>query len=304
MAAQIIDGKAIATTLRKQIANKVAARNRQGIRQPGLAVILVGDDPASEIYVRNKRQACEEVGFNSVYHQLPTSTTQDELNNLIQKLNHDESIDGILVQLPLPSHIDSDNVIEHIDPTKDVDGFHPYNLGRLAQRRPLLRPCTPFGVMTLLNSIQTAYKGKEAVIIGASNIVGLPMALELLSAGCTITVCHRLTENIEAHVRKADILVSAVGSPGMIKGDWIKPHAIVIDIGITRLADGTLAGDVEFDAASQKAGWITPVPGGVGPMTVATLLENTLIAAEEKTDRALRKKEKANVTSSSPTKHN
>ncbi|MDR3477024.1 MAG: bifunctional methylenetetrahydrofolate dehydrogenase/methenyltetrahydrofolate cyclohydrolase FolD [Gammaproteobacteria bacterium] len=282
MVAQIIDGKAIATTLRKEIADKIMARNKQDIRQPGLAVILVGDDPASEIYVRNKRQACEEVGFKSVYHQLPAATTQDELNTLIQTLNQDASIDGILVQLPLPSHIDSDNVIEHIDPNKDVDGFHPYNLGRLAQRRPLLRPCTPYGVMTLLDSIQTVYKGREAVVIGASNIVGLPMALELLSAGCTITVCHRLTENIEEHVKKADILVSAVGSPGIIKGNWIKPGATVIDIGITRLADGKLAGDVEFQAASERAAWITPVPGGVGPMTVATLLKNTLIAAQAK----------------------
>lgn len=280
MVAKIIDGKKIAAQIRSDIASQITERARQGFRAPGLAVILVGDDTASGIYVRNKRQACEEVGIKSTYHQLPSTISENDLLKLIATLNNDSQIDGILLQLPLPEQIDSDKVLEAIDPHKDVDGFHPYNLGRLAQRRPLLRPCTPFGIMVLLDSIHQVYKNRHAVIIGASNIVGRPMALELLLAGCTITICHRFTENLEHYVKQADILVSAVGRPGIIKGSWIKEGSTVIDVGINRLADGTLTGDVEFAIAKEKAAWITPVPGGVGPMTVATLLKNTLIAAE------------------------
>lgn len=278
MSAKIIDGKLLATKIRGEIKEKIAALKQQGSRVPGLAVILVGDDVASGLYVKNKRQACEEVGIKSSYHHLPANISEKELIALIEKLNHDPEIDGILMQLPLPNHIDSDKVIEHISPKKDVDGFHPYNLGRLAQRRPLLRPCTPFGIITLLDSIQEVYKGRHAVIVGASNIVGRPMALELALAGATITLCHRFTHHLENYVQQGDILVSAVGKPGLIKGDWIKPHATVIDVGINRLADGTITGDIEFAEASKRAAWITPVPGGVGPMTVATLLKNTLTA--------------------------
>lgn len=279
MVAQLIDGKSLAALTRKEIATDIQIRKKKGLREPGLAVILVGNDHASHIYVNNKRQACEEVGIKSIYHALDATISEEELITLIDILNLDSSIDGILLQLPLPTHINSDNVLEKIHPTKDVDGFHPYNLGRLAQRRPLLRPCTPFGIMALLNSIQQPYENRHAVIVGASNIVGRPMALELLLAGCTITICHRFTENLKDYVQQADILVSAVGKPGLIKGDWIKRGATVIDVGITRLPDGSLTGDVEFKEASERAAWITPVPGGVGPMTVATLLKNTLIAA-------------------------
>ncbi len=279
MAANIIDGKKLATKIRGQISAEILARKKQSLRAPGLAVILVGDDPASAIYVRNKRLACEEVGIKSYYHELPTQTNENELIELINSLNESSEVDGILLQLPLPSHIDSDKVLEHISPKKDVDGFHPYNLGRLAQRLPALRPCTPHGVMMLLDDIQQVYKGRHAVIVGASNIVGRPMALELLIAGATITVCHRFTGDLEPYVREADILVSAVGKPHIIKGSWIKEGATVIDVGINRLADGALTGDVEFEVASQKAAWITPVPGGVGPMTVAMLLKNTLFAS-------------------------
>jgi len=282
MVAQIIDGKAIAAGVRKRISAEIASRQQQGLKQPGLAVILIGNDPASTIYVRNKRQACEEVGIKSFYYELPYTLSQDALIDLIYQLNQDADVDGILLQLPLPDHIESDKVIECIQPEKDVDGFHPYNLGRLAQRRPLLRPCTPYGVITLLDHIKTTYTGRHAVIVGASNIVGLPMSLELLMAGCTITVCHSLTDDLSSHVRQADILISAAGCPGIIKGEWIKAGATVVDIGINRLEDGTITGDVEFIAASKKAAWITPVPGGVGPMTVATLLKNTLSAARLK----------------------
>lgn len=281
MVAQIIDGKTLAAQVRKEIATQISTRTAKGLSQPGLAVILMGNDPASEIYVRNKRQACDEVGIKSIYHHLPATTSEDELISLIETLNHDPKIHGILLQLPLPSQIDCDKVLEHIAPQKDIDGFHPYNLGRLAQRRPLLRPCTPYGVMTLLDSINTTYKGKHAVIVGASNIVGRPMALEMLMAGCTVTICHHHTQNLADHIKQADILICAVGKPGLIKGNWIKPNAIVVDIGINRLPDGSLTGDVEFNAAKERAAWITPVPGGVGPMTVATLLKNTLTAAEQ-----------------------
>lgn len=280
MTAQILDGKALSNKIRTDVATEITNRKAKNFRAPGLAVILVGNDPASSIYVRNKRQACETVGIKSFYHSFDATLTESELLALIDQLNHDKAVDGILLQLPLPSHIDSDKVLEAIHPKKDVDGFHPYNLGRLAQRRPLLRPCTPFGVMMLLDSIQETYKNRSAVIIGASNIVGRPMTMELLLAGSTVTVCHRFTQNIESHVRDADILISAVGKPHLIKGEWIKPGATVIDVGINRLADGTLTGDIEFDKAREKAAWITPVPGGVGPMTVAALMVNTLIAAK------------------------
>jgi methylenetetrahydrofolate dehydrogenase (NADP+)/methenyltetrahydrofolate cyclohydrolase len=278
MVAKIIDGKAFATTLRTTVATEIRSRIGQGLAQPCLAVILVGNNPASHIYVRNKRQACEEVGIKSIYHALSHTTTQLELHTLIQQLNSDPSINGILLQLPLPEHINSDALLESIDPSKDVDGFHPYNLGRLAQRRPALRPCTPYGIMMLLDSISEPYKSHHAVVVGASNIVGRPMALELLLAGSTVTICHRFTKDLGYFVKQADILVSATGIPSLIKGDWIKPGATVIDVGINRLSDGSIIGDVEFDVAKERAAWITPVPGGVGPITTATLLKNTLMA--------------------------
>lgn len=280
MSAQILDGKATAATLRNDIRIAVEKRVNAGKRPPGLAVVLIGADPASQVYVGGKRRGCEEVGIKSISHDLPSNATQTELLTLIDTLNADYSIDGILVQLPLPEHIDTEAVIERILPDKDVDGFHPYNIGRLAQRNPQLRPCTPKGIMTLLAKTGIDLRGQEAVVVGASNIVGRPMALELLLATCTTTVCHSRTRDLEFHVRRADILVVAVGRPDFIPGDWIKPGAIVIDVGINRLDTGKLAGDVDFAGAKEKAAWITPVPGGVGPMTVATLLENTLYAAE------------------------
>ncbi|MBT8766655.1 bifunctional methylenetetrahydrofolate dehydrogenase/methenyltetrahydrofolate cyclohydrolase FolD [Metapseudomonas boanensis] len=280
MTAQLIDGKTIAARLRQQIAQRVIERRQQGLRIPGLAVILVGSDPASQVYVAHKRKDCEEVGFLSQAHDLPASTDQAELLALIGRLNEDPAIDGILVQLPLPEHLDASQLLEHIRPDKDVDGFHPYNVGRLAQRIPLLRPCTPKGIMTLLESTGANLYGMNAVVVGASNIVGRPMALELLLAGCTVTVTHRFTKDLAGHVANADLVVVAVGKPGLVKGEWIKPGAIVIDVGINRQEDGKLVGDVEYDIAEQRAGWITPVPGGVGPMTRACLLENTLYAAE------------------------
>ncbi|AJE15123.1 MULTISPECIES: bifunctional methylenetetrahydrofolate dehydrogenase/methenyltetrahydrofolate cyclohydrolase FolD [Stutzerimonas] len=281
MTAQLIDGKTIAATIRQGIASRVAERRNQGLRVPGLAVILVGTDPASQVYVAHKRKDCEEVGFKSIAHDLPADTRQDELLALIDQLNDDAEIDGILVQLPLPAHLDASQLLERIRPDKDVDGFHPYNVGRLAQRMPLLRPCTPKGIMALLESTGVDLHGLDAVVVGASNIVGRPMALELLLAGCTTTVTHRFTQNLESHVRRADLVVVAVGKPGLVKGEWIKPGAIVIDVGINRLADGRLVGDVDFAIAAERASWITPVPGGVGPMTRACLLENTLHAAEK-----------------------
>jgi len=280
MTAQLIDGKAIASALKQDLKKATELRLKAGKRPPGLAVILIGGDPASKVYVGSKRRSCEEVGFKSASYDLPVSTTEAELLTLIDTLNHDNDIDGILVQLPLPKHIHADNIIEHIAPHKDVDGFHPYNIGRLAQRHPQLRPCTPKGMITMLNKSGITLKGQEAVVVGASNIVGRPMALEFLLAGCTTTVCHRMTKDLEFHVRRADILVVAVGKPNFIPGDWIKPGAVVLDVGINRLEDGSLAGDVEFEVAKKHASWISPVPGGVGPMTVATLLENTLYAAE------------------------
>lgn len=281
MSAQIIDGKAIAAQLRQQIKQRIDARIASGKRVPGLAVIMVGNDPASEVYVRNKRKACEEAGLLSYAYDLPDTTPHDKLLALIDELNEDPQVDGILVQLPLPAHIDSETIIERIRPDKDVDGFHPYNVGRLTLRVPVLRPCTPRGIMTLLESTGQPVKGQDCVVVGASNHVGRPMTLELLLAGCTVTTCHRFTHDLESHVRRADIVVVAVGKPGIVKGDWIKPGAVVIDVGINRNDEGKLIGDIEFEEAKQNAGWITPVPGGVGPMTVATLLQNTVDAADQ-----------------------
>ena len=281
MTAKLIDGKAIAANLRLDIAKRVAERRQQGLRAPGLAVILVGSDPASEVYVSHKRKDCEEVGFVSIAHDLPATTTQGELLNLIDQLNRDNAIDGILVQLPLPAHLDASQLLERINPDKDVDGFHPFNVGRLSQRMPLLRSCTPKGIMTLLESTGIDLHGQHAVVVGASNIVGRPMALELLLAGCTVTVTHRFTKDLAGHVTQADIVVAAAGKTGLVKGEWIKPGAIVIDVGINRQEDGKLVGDVVYETALPRAGWITPVPGGVGPMTRACLLENTLYAAQE-----------------------
>ena len=281
MTAQLIDGKAIAANLRQQIAQRVTERRQQGLRVPGLAVILVGTDPASQVYVAHKRKDCEEVGFLSQAYDLPAETSQDDLLALIDRLNDDPAIDGILVQLPLPAHLDASLLLERIHPDKDVDGFHPYNIGRLAQRMPLLRPCTPKGIMTLLASTGADLYGMDAVVVGASNIVGRPMALELLLGGCTVTVTHRFTRDLADHVSRADLVVVAAGKPGLVKGEWIKEGAIVIDVGINRQEDGKLVGDVVFETALPRAGWITPVPGGVGPMTRACLLENTLYAAEE-----------------------
>ena len=280
MAAQIISGSEIASQIKKSISEKINEYIEQGKRKPGLAVILVGADPASQVYVGSKRKSCAEIGIESKSYDLPEETTEAELLALIEKLNQDDSVDGILVQLPLPKQIDSTKVIEAILPDKDVDGFHPYNVGRLSQRIPTLRPCTPYGVMKLLETTGVDLYGQHAVIVGASNIVGRPMALELLLAGSTVTVTHRFTKDLEHHVRQADILVVAVGKPEFIPGEWIKDGAIVIDVGINRGADGKLKGDVEYSVASQKAAFITPVPGGVGPMTVAMLMQNTLQAYE------------------------
>lgn len=281
MTAQLIDGKAIAAGIRKDIADQVQQRIHSGLRRPGLAVVLVGENPASEIYVRHKRNACDEAGFHSQAFTLGADVSEADLLALIDTLNVDDAIDGILVQLPLPEHIDPETVLERILPDKDVDGFHPYNVGRLALRLPTLRPCTPYGVMTMLTHIGEKFYGREAVVVGASNIVGRPMSLELLLAGCTVTTCHRFTKNLQAHVGRADILVVAAGKPGLIPGDWVKPGATVVDVGINRREDGSLTGDMDFDNAKKKAAWITPVPGGVGPMTVATLLQNTLYAAKK-----------------------
>jgi methylenetetrahydrofolate dehydrogenase (NADP+)/methenyltetrahydrofolate cyclohydrolase len=278
MSAQILDGKAIAADIRQDIKERVLQLTAAGERPPGLAVMLVGENPASQVYVRNKRRSCEEVGFLSELHHLSTEISEQELLEQIDELNAREEIDGILVQLPLPQQIDEETVIERILPTKDVDGFHPYNVGRLALRMPVLRSCTPKGVMTMLERTGQKLEGLDATIIGQSNIVGRPMALELLAARCTITICHSRTKELREKARNADVLVTAIGRPRFVTADWIKPGALVIDVGINRLEDGSLCGDVDFAAAREKASWITPVPGGVGPMTVATLLENTLQA--------------------------
>jgi methylenetetrahydrofolate dehydrogenase (NADP+)/methenyltetrahydrofolate cyclohydrolase len=281
MTASLINGKAIAQQLRSSVKVKVNERLAKGLRAPGLAVILVGSDAASQVYVASKRKACEEVGFVSRSYDLDASTTEQELLSLITLLNHDKAIDGILVQLPLPAGLNANLIIEHINPLKDVDGFHPNNVGKLALRQPGLRPCTPKGIIELIRSTGVKPQGLEAVVVGASNIVGRPMTLELLLAGCTVTTTHRFTKNLENKVRQADLLVVAVGKPEFIPGQWIKKGAIVIDVGINRLDNGKLVGDVGFALAKEQAAYITPVPGGVGPMTVASLIENTLIACEE-----------------------
>lgn len=278
MSAQLINGKVIAEQMLAHLKAQIDERISQEKRAPTLAVILVGADPASSIYVRNKRLACEKVGIRSLSYDLPASTTEVELFALIDELNADGTVDGILVQSPLPPQIDEKRIIEAISAAKDVDGFHPYNIGRLAVRQPTLRSCTPFGVIKMLEAINLDVMGMDAVVVGVSNHVGRPMALELLLAGCTVTSCHRHTKDLAANVARADIVVAAAGKAGLVKGEWIKPGAIVIDIGINRLEDGSICGDVEFTIAKERAGWITPVPGGVGPMTVATLMENTLLA--------------------------
>lgn len=280
MSARIIDGKQIAAEVRQQVAERVQQRIQQGKPAPSLAVVMVGSDPASSVYVRNKKNACQEVGIRSVSYDLPASTSQAQLLALVDQLNQQDDIDGILVQLPLPAGLDANEVLERIRPQKDVDGFHAFNLGRLAQRMPVLRPCTPKGVMKLLQSTGIDLHGQEAVVVGASNIVGRPMSLELLLAGSTVTTTHRFTRDLAFHVNRADIVVVGVGKPGLVHGEWIKPGAVVIDVGINRLDNGQLVGDVEYPVAAERAGWITPVPGGVGPMTVACLMENTLEAAQ------------------------
>ncbi|WP_251359265.1 bifunctional methylenetetrahydrofolate dehydrogenase/methenyltetrahydrofolate cyclohydrolase FolD [Kangiella sp. TOML190] len=280
MSAQILDGKAISEKVKNQLAEKVKARLDKGLRAPGLAVVLVGGDPASQIYVNKKVEACEKVGFISQKYVLDEDTTQDSLLRQIDSLNDDPAIDGILVQLPLPAHLDSNVILERIKADKDVDGFHPYNMGRLTQKMPTMRPCTPYGVMVMLKETGIDLVGKDAVVVGVSNIVGRPMGMELLMERCTVTFCHSKTKDLAQKVSEADIVVVGVGIPEMVKGDWIKPGAIVIDVGINRLETGKLAGDVEFDVAKERASWITPVPGGVGPMTVAMLMSNTLFACE------------------------
>ncbi|TMH62059.1 MAG: bifunctional methylenetetrahydrofolate dehydrogenase/methenyltetrahydrofolate cyclohydrolase FolD [Betaproteobacteria bacterium] len=282
MTARIIDGKARAERLTGEVAGKVAERVAAGKPRPGLAVVLVGENPASQVYVRNKRRTTDAAGMLSFSHDLPVTTSQDALLTLIDRLNADPSVHGILVQLPLPKQVDPDAVTERIDPGKDVDGLHPYNIGRLVLKRPLLRPCTPYGCMMLLRDTGEDLVGKHAVIIGQSNIVGRPMALELLMARCTVTICHSATRDLPGVVRGADILVAAMGKAQFVQGDWIKPGAIVVDVGMNRDGEGKLCGDVDFAAAKERASWITPVPGGVGPMTIATLLANTLRAVELK----------------------
>ena len=282
MAAQLIDGRQLAQQIKGDVRRKIAAALARGARRPGLAVVKVGDNPASAVYVRGKRRACEEVGIVSFAYDLPAETPEAGLLALIDELNADARVDGILVQLPLPQHIGRSSVIERIDPAKDVDGFHPYNIGRLAQRIPLMRPCTPYGVIRLLEHIGSPFKGQNAVVVGASNIVGRPMALELLLTGATATVCHRFTADLREHVSRADILIVAAGKPGLIPGAWVRPGATVIDVGMNRTAEGHLTGDVEFAAARERAAWITPVPGGVGPMTVAMLMHNTLQASQRR----------------------
>ncbi|MBF0264475.1 MAG: bifunctional methylenetetrahydrofolate dehydrogenase/methenyltetrahydrofolate cyclohydrolase FolD [Gammaproteobacteria bacterium] len=282
MTANIIDGKKIADSLLENLHHDVLLKTNDGQRPPGLAVVKVGENPASIVYVRNKIIACDKVGVQSFSHDLPEETTQQGLIDLIHHLNDRVDVDGILIQLPLPLHINPEQILEEISPSKDVDGFHPFNIGRLAQRIPLLRPCTPRGVMTLLESTGQPIKGQHAVIVGASNIVGRPMGLELLLAGCTVTTCHRFTKDLEQFVKQADILIVAVGKPGIVDSNWIKEGAVVIDVGINRLDNNKLVGDVDFETAKEKAAWITPVPGGVGPMTVATLLQNTVENAYSK----------------------
>lgn len=280
MTAQILDGKAVSEQCLQHVAQKVQQRLAQGKHAPGLAVVLVGDNPASAVYVRNKQRACEKVGFRSFSHVLSETASEAQLLTLVDELNANPEVDGILVQLPLPNHINGQAILERIHPQKDVDGFHPYNMGRLVQRMPVLRPCTPKGVMTLLKAYDINISGKKVTIVGASNIVGRPQALEILLDGGTVTVCHSRTQNLEQEVAAADIVIVALGKPNFVKGAWIKAGAVVIDVGINRLSDGSLCGDVEFATAKERASAITPVPGGIGPMTIASLLENTLQAAQ------------------------
>jgi methylenetetrahydrofolate dehydrogenase (NADP+)/methenyltetrahydrofolate cyclohydrolase len=279
MSARIIDGKALSDAVKADVAKRVAELKEQGIT-PGLAVVLVGEDPASQVYVRNKAAACEKAGLHSEVIRLSAEIAEDELLNVVHRLNTDPAIHGILVQLPLPGHMNSARVIETIAPEKDVDGFHISNAGLLMTGQPLFRPCTPYGIMKMFESEQVSLWGAEAVVVGASNIVGKPMAMLMLAAGATVTLCNSKTRDLGAHTRRADVLVVATGKPGMVTGEMIKPGAVVIDVGINRLPNGKLVGDVDFDTASKVAGAITPVPGGVGPMTIAMLLVNTLEAAE------------------------
>jgi len=279
MSAKILDGNVLAGLIKERLAHQVADRVRRQLPAPGLAVILVGDNPASLSYVGHKQKACREVGILSHCHRLPENCSQQAVIQIIEQCNQDPTVHGILLQLPLPASISPEPLLEKINPAKDVDGFHPYNMGRLALRQPILRPCTPYGVMKLLASTQEDLTGLHAVVLGASNIVGRPMALELLLAKCTVTICHRFSKHIAPHIQSADILISAIGKPNIVNSEWIKPGAIVVDIGFNRLPSGKIVGDIEFATACERAGWITPVPGGVGPMTVATLLENTLLAA-------------------------
>lgn len=279
MPAKILDGNALARKIREEIKAKTEERSKQDLPPPGLAVVLVGDDPASGVYVGKKQQACEQVGFYSTVIREPADISEARLLSLIDELNQSPDIHGILVQLPLPAHINSSAIIEAITPEKDVDGFHPYNIGRLAQRSATLRPCTPKGVMRLLEHHGISLKGMDVCMVGSSNIVGRPMALELLDADCSVAICHRHTKDLKHYVSNADLVVVAVGKPNLIPGDWIKPGAVVVDVGINRLESGKLVGDVCFESAAERASWITPVPGGVGPMTVSCLLENTLEAA-------------------------
>ena len=280
MTATLIDGTALAKRIRQEIAAEIRSWQAQGLRLPGLAVVLVGNDPASEVYVRGKRRDCDEVGFHSNVQHLSEHVTQEDLESLVSRLNKDASLDGVLVQTPLPEHIDEDRIIDLIDPKKDVDGFHAYNIGRLAIRRPSIRSATPRGVMMILEDIGAPLLGMDAVVIGASNHVGRPMGLELLLAGCTVTTVHKFTHDTAHKVKQADLVISAVGKPGLVTADWIKPGAIVIDIGITRGANNKLYGDVDYDEVAPIAGWLTPVPGGVGPMTRVALLKNTLEVAK------------------------
>ncbi|HLZ97831.1 MAG TPA: bifunctional methylenetetrahydrofolate dehydrogenase/methenyltetrahydrofolate cyclohydrolase FolD [Steroidobacteraceae bacterium] len=284
----VLDGKAVATRVRAEVKGRAAEFKRARGRPPGLAVVRVGSDPASAIYVRNKRLACEEAGIRSFAFDVPDGISREDLRARIGALNVDPQVDGILVQLPLPAGLDANEIMDLVDPAKDVDGFHPYNTGLLAQKRPFLRPCTPYGVIRLAQEYGIALKGLRATVVGASNIVGRPMALELMLAGATVTVCHTRTRDVQAEVERAEVVVAAVGKPGMVRGDWIRPGAAVFDVGINRSEAGKLVGDVEYEAAASRAGWITPVPGGIGPMTIAMLLSNTLDAATARDGAASR----------------
>lgn len=283
MTANILDGKALGASIKDELKQTISARIAQGYRAPGLAVVLTGNNPASEVYVSNKQKACHEAGIKSELYHLPDNVAEEDLMALITSLNNDENIDGILVQLPLPAAVNTTRIIEHILPEKDVDGFHPYNMGRLAQRAPLLRPCTPYGIIQLLKSNGIALAGQHALVVGASNIVGRPMALEFLLAKATVTVCHRFTVNLQKHVEIADIIVVATGKRDIINPEWLNDKQVIVDVGIHRLPNGKLQGDVDFEKARQTVSWITPVPGGVGPMTIATLLQNTVSAYLNKT---------------------